>query len=105
MLDDGAREREVALPRGEWIETWSGARVRGGGEVVGPAPLERIPVWVRARLDRRHLPGRARRRGLGDVPEGERPLIATLWGEPRSAAPRSGWPTGPGSRGAAGSGR
>ncbi len=26
VLDDGAREREVALPRGEWIETWSGAR-------------------------------------------------------------------------------
>ena len=25
-----------------------GARVRGGGEVVVPAPLQRIPVWVRA---------------------------------------------------------
>ena len=32
VLDDGAREREVALPKGEWIETWSGSRVQGGGE-------------------------------------------------------------------------
>jgi hypothetical protein len=38
----------VALPRGDWIETWSGSRVRGGRE----------------------------------VPESERPLVATLWGAP-----------------------
>ena len=25
VLDEGAREREVVLPRGDWIETWSGA--------------------------------------------------------------------------------
>ncbi|HWE33381.1 MAG TPA: hypothetical protein VG410_07855 [Solirubrobacteraceae bacterium] len=31
VLDDGAREREVALPRGRWIETCSGAEVAGGG--------------------------------------------------------------------------
>jgi len=48
VLDDGAREREVILPRGDWIETWSGATVRGGGELIVPAPLEGIPVWVRA---------------------------------------------------------
>ena len=29
VLDEGAREREVALPRGRWIETWSGDRGRG----------------------------------------------------------------------------
>ena len=48
VLDEGAAEREVALPRGDWIETWSRKRVHGGGEVVVGAPLERIPVWVRA---------------------------------------------------------
>ena len=32
VLDDGAREREVTLPRGRWIETWSGERVAGGGD-------------------------------------------------------------------------
>ena len=29
VLDEGAREREVALPRGRWIETWSGQEVAG----------------------------------------------------------------------------
>ncbi len=47
--NDCAREREVALPRGEWIETWSGRSVRGSAaEVVVEAPLERVPVWVRS---------------------------------------------------------
>jgi alpha-glucosidase (family GH31 glycosyl hydrolase) len=48
VLDEGARTREVALPRGDWIETWSGAHVRGGGEVVAPAPRDTIPVWCAA---------------------------------------------------------
>ena len=48
VLDEGARSREVALPRGDWIETWSGERVRGGGEVLAPAPRDTIPVWVRS---------------------------------------------------------
>ena len=83
VLDDEAREREVALPRGEWIETWSGASVRGGGEVVVDAPLERIPVWVRAGSIVVTYPASHVARGLGDVPESSRPLVATLWGEPR----------------------
>ena len=83
VLDDGAREREVALPRGEWIETWSGERVRGGGEVLVQAPLDRIPVWVRAGSIVVTYPAEHVAAGLGDVPERERPLQATLWGEPR----------------------
>ncbi len=83
VLDDGAREREVALPRGDWIETWSGRHVRGGGEVLAPAPLERIPVWVRAGSIVATYPAGDVARGLGDVPEGERRLEATLWGRPR----------------------
>jgi alpha-glucosidase (family GH31 glycosyl hydrolase) len=83
VLDDGAREREVPLPRGDWIETWSGETVRGGGEVVVPTPLDTLPVWVRAGSivvthPRAHVAA-----GLGDVSETERPLEATLWGEPR----------------------
>ncbi len=83
VLDDEAREREVALPRGDWIETWSGSRVTGGSEVVVDAPLERIPVWARAGSIVVTYPAAHVARGLGDVPEGERPLIATLWGEPQ----------------------
>ncbi len=82
MLDDGAREVETVLPPGRWIETWSGAQVDGGRQITVPAPLERIPVWVRrgaliVTLPADHVAG-----GLGDTPEAERPLEATLWGEP-----------------------
>jgi alpha-glucosidase (family GH31 glycosyl hydrolase) len=84
VLEDEAREREVALPRGEWIETWSSRRVLGGGaDVVVDAPLERIPVWVRSGSIVVTYPASHVARGLGDVPESERPLVATLWGEPR----------------------
>jgi alpha-glucosidase (family GH31 glycosyl hydrolase) len=84
VLEEGAREREVALPRGDWIETWSGQRVRGGGgDVVVPAPLEQIPVWVRAGSIVVTYPASHVAAGLGDAPEHERPLVATLWGSPR----------------------
>ncbi len=83
VLDDRAREREVPLPRGEWIETWSGRHVRGGGEVIVDAPLERIPVWVRSGSIVVTYPAWQVGSGLGDEPETQRPLVATLWGVPR----------------------
>jgi alpha-glucosidase (family GH31 glycosyl hydrolase) len=90
VLDDGAREREAPLPRGRWIETWSGQVVSGGQEVAVPAPLERIPVWVRegsiiVTYPPEHVAG-----GLGEEPGTDAPLQATLWGRPRlgSAAVR-----------------
>ncbi len=66
VLDDGAREREVALPRGEWIETWSGRHVHGGGEVLVEAPLSRIPVWVRSGSIVVTYPAEHVAAGLGD---------------------------------------
>jgi alpha-glucosidase (family GH31 glycosyl hydrolase) len=83
VLDDRTREREVPLPRGEWIETWSGRGVRGGGEVIVDAPLERIPVWVRSGSIIVTYPAWQVVSGLGDMPEERRPLVATLWGVPR----------------------
>jgi len=82
VLDEDAREREVQLPRGRWIETWSGERVRGGGEVIAPAPRRTIPVWVREGSIIVTYPAAHVAAGLGDTPEHERPLEATLWGEP-----------------------
>jgi alpha-glucosidase (family GH31 glycosyl hydrolase) len=85
VLEHGMREREVPLPRGEWIETWSGETVRGGGDVVVQAPIERIPVWVRAGSIVVTYPAQHVAAGLGDgggEAESERPLQATLWGEP-----------------------
>jgi alpha-glucosidase (family GH31 glycosyl hydrolase) len=85
VLEDGARERRVALPRGEWIDPWTGTRVRGGGEVMAEAPLARIPVWVRSGSILVTYPADHVAAGLGDMPESARPLEATLWGEPRCA--------------------
>ncbi|HWI08646.1 MAG TPA: TIM-barrel domain-containing protein [Solirubrobacteraceae bacterium] len=82
VLDDGARSREVALPRGDWIATWSAEHVRGGGEILAPAPRELIPVWVRNGSIVVTYPAAHVAAGLGDTPEHERPLEATLWGEP-----------------------
>jgi alpha-glucosidase (family GH31 glycosyl hydrolase) len=83
VLEDEAREREVVLPRGSWIETWSGSLVQGGSETVVATPVERIPVWVRDGSIVVTYPAAHVARGLGDVPESERPLEATLWGTPR----------------------
>jgi alpha-D-xyloside xylohydrolase len=83
VLEEGARQRRTRLPRGEWIEAWSGRRVRGGGTVVAPAPLHAIPVWVRSGAIVVTHAAEHVARGLGDTPEPQRPLVATLWGEPR----------------------
>jgi alpha-glucosidase len=40
----------VYLPAGpaEWLDFWTGQRVAAGREIVAPAPLERIPLYVPA---------------------------------------------------------
>ena len=83
VLDEGATEREVVLPRGRWIETWSGERVEGGGEVERRRAARPHPGLGPRRLAR-SSPTRptTSATGLGDTPERERPLEATLWGDP-----------------------
>ena len=45
----GLRSRRVYLPEGsEWFDFWTDTRLQGGQVVAGDAPLERIPVLVRA---------------------------------------------------------
>lgn len=45
----GQREREVYLPAGTWVDFWTGERrVSRGERVVVQAPLETIPVFVKA---------------------------------------------------------
>ena len=41
-------QRPVHLPEGEWVDYWSGARLAGPLDTVVDAPLERIPLFVRA---------------------------------------------------------
>jgi alpha-glucosidase (family GH31 glycosyl hydrolase) len=105
LLEAGAREREVDLPRGDWIDFWTGAEIAGGREVLAPAPLGRIPVWVRRGALIVTYPAEHVAAGLGDTPEADRPLEATLWASRRMAGQPPGSPTAPWCGGSRASGR
>jgi alpha-D-xyloside xylohydrolase len=48
VTQHGARERDVYLPEGaSWLDAWTGEPVEGHGWAKAPAPLERIPVYLR----------------------------------------------------------
>lgn len=47
VLVEGQRKREVVLPEGGWYDWWTGDRVPTGNRLV-LAPLDRIPLFVRA---------------------------------------------------------
>jgi alpha-glucosidase (family GH31 glycosyl hydrolase) len=84
VLEAGAREREVPLPEGTWIDAASGERLRGGGSVRAAAPAYQVPVYVREGSIVVTYPEDEVASGLGDRGERERPLEATLWGRPAS---------------------
>jgi alpha-glucosidase (family GH31 glycosyl hydrolase) len=66
----------------------TGTEHAGGGELDAPAPLGRIPVWVRRGALLVTYPAEHVARGLGDTPERERPLEVTLYGEPNGGRAR-----------------
>jgi alpha-D-xyloside xylohydrolase len=48
VVVEGAIERRVYLPAGaRWLDAWTGAAQPGGQWLTAPAPLERIPVYMR----------------------------------------------------------
>jgi translation initiation factor IF-2 len=66
VLEEGAAERRAYLPRGEWFDCWSGERLEGGRWIEAEAPLERIPLWVRAGSLVVSYPEAEVARGLGE---------------------------------------
>jgi alpha-D-xyloside xylohydrolase len=49
VVQQGATKRSVYLPAStEWTEAWTGVKIAGGQRIEVAAPLERIPVFVRA---------------------------------------------------------
>jgi alpha-D-xyloside xylohydrolase len=49
VLTEHATERRLYLPAGaEWYDFWTGDRTKGGKEITAPAPLDRIPLDIRA---------------------------------------------------------
>lgn len=48
VVTAGATQRPVYLPAGaRWLDAWTGEAHRGGQWLSAPAPLDRIPVYVR----------------------------------------------------------
>ena len=48
VLAEGRTVQSVRLPAGEWHDFWTDEPVAGGGMVAVDAPLERLPVFVKA---------------------------------------------------------
>ena len=48
VVERGATERRVYLPRGAWYDFWTGARIEGGRTIVRPVDLATVPLYVRA---------------------------------------------------------
>jgi alpha-glucosidase (family GH31 glycosyl hydrolase) len=48
VVEPGARSRRVYLPEGDWYDFWTDQKIGGRQWVDVPAPLDRIPLFVRA---------------------------------------------------------
>ncbi|HEX3684124.1 MAG TPA: glycoside hydrolase family 31 protein [Bryobacteraceae bacterium] len=48
VTDQGATTRQLYLPKSKWYDFWTGAVSSGPMEVNAPAPLSRLPLYVRA---------------------------------------------------------
>lgn len=48
VIAQGATNRSLYLPRGSWVNYWTGDMVDGGRDVTVSAPLEQIPILVRS---------------------------------------------------------
>ena len=47
VIERRAKTRKVFLPKGEWIDFWTGKEFAGGAEYTVPAPLGTVPVFYR----------------------------------------------------------
>lgn len=48
VTEPSAKSRRLYLPKAKWYDFWTGQSLDGGVEVEAPAPLDRIPLYVRA---------------------------------------------------------
>lgn len=48
VTEPGAAKRRLYLPRAQWYDFWTGATQEGGTSVDTPAPLDRMPLFVRS---------------------------------------------------------
>lgn len=48
ILRPSTEYRAVYLPEGEWIDYWTGERHIGGGQILAHAPVDVLPLYVKA---------------------------------------------------------
>ena len=48
VIEQGAVTRTLYLPKGEWVNYWTGERYTGGTDKTIAAPIDQIPLLVRA---------------------------------------------------------
>jgi len=48
VTEPAASARQLYLPNAKWYDFWSGATTQGGSMIQASAPLDRIPLYVRA---------------------------------------------------------
>ncbi len=48
VVERGARSRSVLVPPGTWLDWWTSEFVTGAARVSVEAPLDHLPLWIRA---------------------------------------------------------
>jgi alpha-D-xyloside xylohydrolase len=48
VTEPGATTRRLYLPQGKWYDFWSGTSTTGGNVIDAAAPLDRMPLYIRA---------------------------------------------------------
>jgi len=48
VSEKGTRVKSTYLPKGYWYDFWTGRRYLGENTIMSPAPIDRIPIFVKA---------------------------------------------------------
>jgi alpha-D-xyloside xylohydrolase len=48
VTQEGATSRQLYLPKTSWYDFWTGRRINGGQRLEAPAPLDRLPLYLKA---------------------------------------------------------
>ena len=49
VTTEGAKQRTLYLPAGsDWIDFWTGKRMKGGQSITAEAPLDKMPIYAKA---------------------------------------------------------
>jgi alpha-D-xyloside xylohydrolase len=48
VVEPGATSRRIYLPESTWYDFWTGSSIQGGHSIETPAPIDRLPLFVRS---------------------------------------------------------